>query len=76
MKQLKGCLRERKKKMARGIVNGALKNMQKQATRKARNSARQAVYMAMWNEEPPKRKKLVQYEEGEDEGQKRVYRKN
>ena len=45
--------------MARGIANGALKNMQRQATRKARNSARQAVYMAMWHEDVPKRKKLV-----------------
>ena len=41
------------------MVNGALKNMQRQATRKARNSARQAVYMAVWQEKPPKRKKLV-----------------
>ena len=38
---------------------GFLKSLAKSCKSKATNSANQAMYMMMWGEEPPKRKKKV-----------------
>lgn len=38
---------------------GILKSLAKNCKKKATNSATQALYMAMWGEEPPKGKKKV-----------------